>query len=347
MKLVIVSKDLGGGAVAAPVARIALDRGDEVVVVAEGLAPRVFAKLGVPLFFQGTPNCREYPFSLNMINLLEKVKPDVVLVTLGSPINLELLAGVIANQLGVPLVFIEDCHGAYVRTSVVPNFVITLDDYAAKLVSMRHPQTPIAVVGHPGVPTDDEVILIADQYLADLKTTGARVYAFVGGDPGATDEQLVLLVGCLQRTTGKWCLIPRFHPKWVGVSDPVSGRTYGEIWRGLLEPIADYLEPDKVGDGRKLVASADVAVADYSTLLTTAACCGKTSIFLQTPMVLESMKKNTGLGVFPLVEMGCAHLVTLPRDLSLLTPPTVERLSKLKPYDPLRAYELLRAFVGE
>lgn len=349
----IVSKDLGGGAVAAPLARIAIDRGDEVTVISEGLAPREFAKHGVPLFFQGTPNSLDFPyeyqqgvsFSYFSKIWLDKIKPDAVIVTLGSPILLEDRFALGANECKIPLILLEDCHGAHVRTNSKSQLVFTVDDYAARLAQTAHPQSKVAVVGHPGVLATEEISAIKDRYLTDLKTSSTRIYAFVGGDPGATDEQLALLAKCLQQTSGQWCLIPRFHPKWINANDPVSGRTYGEIWRELLEPIVDHLESDTVGDGRKLVASADVAVADYSTLLTTAVCCGKTAVFLQTPKVLASMRASTGLSVFPLVELGCAHLVTEPVDLSEFLLPPSDCLSALRPYDPQKAYEKMKSFL--
>ncbi len=59
------------------------------------------------------------------------------------------------------------------------------------------------------------------------------------------------------------------------------------------------------------------------------------------------MKKNTGLDVFPLVDMGCTHLMALPCDLSLLIPSIPEKLLRLKPYDPQKAYEKIKVFLGK
>lgn len=337
-----MSKDLGGGFVAAGLAKMAMERGDRVVVITEGLAPREFGKHGVPLYFQGTTNFQEVPFSLDVWAVLQKVRPDLVVVTLGSPSNLENAFALAANRSGILLVFIEDCHGAHVRTSATPNLVVTLDNYASQLVLARYLATQVVIAGHPGVPTLEEVKAIKDRCLHELKIDGTRVYAFVGGDPGAAEEQLALLVRCLQQTHGQWCLIPRFHPKWVDVDNPNSSQTYGEIWQELLKPIASRLKLDTVGDGRKLVASADVAVADYSTLLTTAVCCGKTAVFLETPAVIESMIATTGLTGMPLVELGCAYRVNEPMDLSTLAPPSPQKKSSLQSYDPVKAYEAMR-----
>ena len=345
MKLLVVAKDLGGGAVVAPLCRLALDRGDEVVAVVEGLAPVEFTKLGVPIYFQGTPNFSEFPFSLDAGKLINHVKPDAVVISLGSPINLENQFGLAANKAHRPLVFLEDCHGAHVRTGAKPELILTVDAHAADLATKAHQTAQVAVVGHPGVPSAGEVLGIRDNFLSDIKHSGKRVYAYVGGDPGATEEQLKLLVNCLAMTRGDWCLVYRFHPKWVGVVNPDSGRTYGKEWEEILSTLGDKTLRDLTGSGRCLVASADVALADFSTLLTTAVCCGKTAVFLETPAVIQSMKIATGLVHFPLVEMGLAHRVSDPVDLGLLKLPSVDNLAMLRPYDPAVAYEQIRCLV--
>lgn len=346
LKILIVSKDLGGGAVAAPLARLALERGDEVVVITEGLAPREFGKHGISLYFQGTANFQEVPFSLDIWAALRQIKPNLVVITLGSPNNLENTFALAANESGLPLVFIEDCHGAHVRTSAVPDLVVTLDNYASQLVLARYPATQVVLAGHPGVPAPAEVELIRDKHLGSLKALGARIYAFVGGDPSATEKQLQLLIRCLEQTRGDWRLIPRFHPKWAKVADPKLGRLYGDIWMGMLAPLGERVLADSVDDERHLVASADVSLADFSTLLTTAVCCGKTAVFLETPAVLESLVATTGLATMPLVELGCAHRVSEPTDLSTLTPPTPNQISSLQPYDPARAHDSLRSLLA-
>ncbi len=333
-----MSKDLGGASVAAPVAQMASSYGDGVTVVTEGLAHLAFMELGIPIFFKGTPNFNEVPFTLDCAKLFAHIKPDVVIATEAGPINLEQEVGLAANALHIPLVFLEDTQGGFVRSSALPDAILTVDDYGARLARAKFGTIPIWVVGHPGVPAHSEVEALTSCFLNDFRAEGIRTYAYVGGDPETTGEQLELLKQCLAKTGGDWVLIPRFHPKWVGVRDLVSGKTYGDLWMQMLEPLGDRLVRDPVGDGRKLVASADVSLADPSTLLTTAVCCGKTSIFLETPAVMKAMKKESGLDVMPLVELGCAHRVVEPTDLSLLEPPSPESLEYLKPYDPELAY---------
>ncbi len=345
MKLLFVSKDLGGASVAAPVAEIADKNRDGITVVTEGLAHLAFMERGIPIFFQGTPIFNEVSFTLECDELLFRVKPDVVIATEGGPINLEESVGHAANRAGIPLVFLEDTQGGFVRSGAYPDAIITVDDCGARLAKERYGEIPIWVAGNPGVPTHQEVEEMTNCALHDFRAHGTRTYAFVGGDADSTGEQLELLKECLVITEGDWVLIPRFHPKWVKVTDPASGKTYGTLWTEMLLPLCDRIVHDPVGDGRKLVASADVSLADPSTLLTTAVCCGKTSVFLETPAVMKAMKKESGLDIMPLVELGCAHRVAEPTDLSLLRPPFPESLEYLKPYDPALAYQHIQKLV--
>lgn len=333
-----MSKDLGGASVAAPLANIARHCGDEVTVVTEGLAHRAFVEKEIPIFFQGTPNFQEVPFTLNCGALFSRVEPDVVVATEGAPINLEQGIGMESNYFDIPLIFLEDTQGGFVRSEAYPDAIIAVDDVGARMAKERYGEIPIWIAGHPGVPTKEEVDEITDSALHDFRRHGTRTYAFVGGDGESTSEQIVLLIECLAQTSGDWVLIPRFHPKWVNVTDPKSGKTYGNLWAEMLSSLNGRVVHDPVGDGKKLVASADVSIADPSTLLTTAVCCGKTSVFLETPLVMKEMKKHSGLDVMPLVELGCAHRVAEPTDLSLLEPPFPESLEYLKPYDPELAY---------
>lgn len=340
-----MSKDLGGASVAAPLASIARYCGDEVTVVTEGLAHRAFMEKEVPIFFQGTPNLNEVPFTINCTGLLCHVNPDVVIATEGAPINLEQELGMTANALDIPLIFLEDTQGGFVRNGACPDAIITVDDCGSRLAKEEYGEIPVWVAGHPGVPSAEEVQEITDCALNDFRAHGTRTYAFVGGDADSTGEQLELLKQCFAITQGDWVLIPRFHPKWVNVTDPASSKTYGNLWAEMLLPLGDRVVHDPVGDGRKLVASADLSLADPSTLLTTAVCCGKTAVFVETPAVMREMKKYSGLDVMPLVELGCAHRVDRPMDLSELGPPESESLASLKPYDPTVAYQYIQALV--
>jgi hypothetical protein len=350
LKLLLVSKDLGGAQVIVPLAEVAMGCRNELIVVTEGLAQWQFASSQVPLYFQGTSNFLEVPFSLDVDKLIERVEPDLVVVSLGSPINLEDKLALAANRAGVPLVLVEDCHGAHVRTAAKPQLVLTLDEYAAGLVRRAHPQARVEIVGNPGVSlpkkADDLERAAQNTGVANLRRLGVRTYAYVGGDPISTEEQLRLLINCLEQTSGDWILIPRFHPKWVNVRcDRVPGFTYGEYWSRLLVPLGDRVKLNLPGDAHELVASVDVTIADYSTLLTFAVCCGKTAVFLETPSVIRSMVESTGLAKFPLVELGCAHCVRQSVDLSSCGPPQQDKLQDLRPYDPELAYRHLSSLL--
>jgi hypothetical protein len=116
--------------------------------------------------------------------------------------------------------------------------------------------------------------------------------------------------------------------------------TWEKVWEEMLKPLGGLASPDPVGDGKLLVGSADVAIADWSTLLYTAAACGKTAIFLETPKVLMGMRGETGISTFPLVQLGAAHRVADVIDLSQLNP--LRGAESLQPYDPEKAYQAIK-----
>jgi hypothetical protein len=181
---------------------------------------------------------------------------------------------------------------------------------------------------------------IRDRSFEDYRQQGIRTYAYVGGDPGCTTEQLKLLVECLRQTKGDWRLFYRFHPKYAKEKSGNTGLTWEKVWEEMLKPLGGLASPDPVGDGKLLVGSADVAIADWSTLLYTAAACGKTAIFLETPKVLMGMRGETGISTFPLVQLGAAHRVADVIDLSQLNP--LRGAESLQPYDPEKAYQAIK-----
>lgn len=341
MKLLIVSKDIGGAEVTAPLAKVAIENGDAVTVITEGLAPAEFMKRGVPFSWEGMLGRLDW-----LITELKRLDPQAVVVSLGQPINLENLFAKAANEFCIPLVFIEDCTGAHVRSYAVPDMVLTLNWFSRELACKSYPHAIVETVGDNGVPGEEEKKTITALY-SDLRLKGSEtVIAYVGGEPDTTAEQLRLLLKCLELTKGKWCLVTRYHPKRKDLIDKANGRRYEEVWNEMLAPVWDRVASDPIGNGRMLAGSADIVCGDFSTLLTVAACCGNVSVFLETPSVLKHMKKETGLKVFPLAEMGCANRVAEPVDLFKLRPPKLGKLDLLKPYDPKLAYKHIKEFVG-
>ncbi len=105
-KVLFVSKDMGGVNIAAPLADEFVRGGYSVIIIAEGLASAIFEKRGFSLYFKGSINFLEEPFTLDAMAVIKKINPDIIICTDGSPIHLEEKFGLAANCLKVPLVFL-------------------------------------------------------------------------------------------------------------------------------------------------------------------------------------------------------------------------------------------------
>src|SRR3989338_5723098 len=102
---------MGASEMSMPLAELAHDNGHEVILILEGLAAENYDRLNgtrftsnkamLPVLFRGTMNFQDFPFTLAE-TLLKKAKPDVVVTTMSSPINLEDRIGATANKLDIP-----------------------------------------------------------------------------------------------------------------------------------------------------------------------------------------------------------------------------------------------------
>jgi hypothetical protein len=337
---------MGGANVTCPLAIVCRKYGHEVVVIAEGLAAGIFEKAGFTLHFKGTVNFVDEPFTIDVYEELQKIKPHTIVTGLGSPINLEEQFGLVANELGIPLVECVDFWSGVNRSSANPDVVLALDEYDAQLTSQLHPAAKVKVVGNPGVLGPGSAVPAPE--VAALREEYKAIYTYVGGGDRTADE-IEFLIACLKKTTSDWCLIPRLHPKHAkracldeGRSVEAGGRTYGEVWSDMLSVLGDrvvYLP--HIGKSDSVVIASDATFASWSTLLTTSAQAGKVTASLWVPSAREELKELTRLDQVPIVELGCCHSLTEPVDLAGLTPPDPAHVAKLKPYDPEVAYKAL------
>ena len=342
-KILFVSKDIGGANIAAPLAEEFVRGGHSVTIISEGLASAIFEKRGFSLDFKGSVNFLEEPFTLDAVAVIKKVNPDIICTTDGSPIHLEEEFGLAANRLSIPLIFLEGFWGSFTRSKARPDAMLVLDQYSKELALRVYPEAKVAVVGNPGVIKKDELLSIDTHLLDHLKNNSAKVFLYTGGDPVATSEQLDLLVKCLEKTSGEWRLVVRFHPKWVKVTEAKSKRTFGEIWNEILSLVAGRIVTCDDLSKMEVVVNCDLLMSDYSTFLTTAVIAGKPAITLFTPLVKSSLQGESVVDEVPLVTMGYAHEVKEPCDLSRFEP-SKKSLEGLKPYEPKLAYDAIMNF---
>jgi len=331
------------------------DEGNYVRIIAEGLAAAEFKKGDIPLYFEGTRNFQDEPFSLSRDLVLKlffgavgpRPNVDVVVSGSSSPINLERQFSQIARSLGVPVVALEDFWGGHLRLDVKPDLLLCLDEYAEKLALERHGSIRTAVVGNHGVSREINPSPKALEFFSKFRSGKFRlVLSFFGGGTDCTSAEISMLVESLKLTSfSDWCLIPRLHPKLKDTKHP-SGSTWGEVWRKELSVFGDRLIWADHLSTEDVVVLGNVLFAGFSTTLTTAAVAGKRAISLWPPETRASLRKQTGLDQVPLVALGCARQITKPKDLLLTLSAPLPNTSKLKPYDPKIAYRAIKDFVG-
>ena len=221
-KIVAVAKDMGSHSVVSPVIREADEAfgKENVSVVTEGIAAERFFEAGRMPFFAGTKDFRVVPFTFDCRTFLENQKPDVVVVGEGAPINLERQMAQAANNLDILVVSISDLWGGVMQLlsddraeSARPDLMLTLDIYAAELAEDAFPGVPTRIVGNPGV-KDVHVSPEVESWMRNLRRRFDTTYVF-GGGGWHTTADLAFLIASLKQTTGNWCLVPLFHPKWV------------------------------------------------------------------------------------------------------------------------------------
>ena len=333
---------MGSANVTAPLAGMCRQHGLEVVVITEGLASKTYEDAGFSPYFKGTANWRVEPFTLMPDAVLETVKPDAVVVGLGWPIHLEETFALAANRCKIPLVMCADFWNCVRRNQAVPQLVLAIDEVDARLSSELHKSALVRIVGNPGVPAAP---IAPAPEVAELRKSCENVYTFIGGGVN-TGKEIEFLVECLKLTTGRWRLIPRFHPKYAKLKPPGGSETYNAIWREMLQPFEQWLAYIDGPRTDAIVVASDLTVSALSTLLATSAQAGKVAVSLDVPTMRDELDEIAGIQEFPLVTLGCAHRVREPVDLSTLAPMTAEHLAKLKPYDARVAYQDLAAFLG-
>ena len=332
----MVCKDGGAAHVVGFIAQelLLMHAGHEVIVVTEGVGGKQWPGSWPKPVFQGSEDYQIIPFSVDAEAILRYYRPDVVVVGESFPNNLEGQFARAAQQMGIPIVLVEDFWGGFVRIADLakdPDLILTLDEYAVGLAEARFPRARIAVTGNPGVRRR-----IADpaSQVVDMHRNGNFVVTLCGGGR-ETAEQIQLLLKCLAITSGEWRLVPRWHPKEANRPDPENGnRPYQEIWDALLAPLGDRVVRVD-GPVDNVVVASDRVCGAYSTLLTTAAQAGVTAVSLVTSQVRQSLEMESAAREIPHVALGMAHLVEAPVDLASLWPCSIEIRSRIKPFNPL------------
>ncbi|OHB16207.1 MAG: hypothetical protein A2431_02245 [Candidatus Zambryskibacteria bacterium RIFOXYC1_FULL_39_10] len=351
MKILFVSRDNGGAKMSVPTAKLALDRGHEILIVVEGLAADRFQEAGffnydskAKLVFKGPENQKEISFSVEAHSVLVKFRPDVVVATRSVPDSLESIFGEAANTLGIPLVLMEDYWGCCQLYKARPDVVVTLDEYARELAEMSYPNMRVIIAGNPTVIEKMSIPDEVERRVEELRSQFGRVIVFAGGNPQEMTVELQLLIECL-KLTEDWCLISRPHPT-IAKSDKEPGLKWADYWNGMLSQFGEHIVSVDCKLGDALAVLCDATISGFSLMLNTAAYARRAAISLETEIGKQLLFQSGGLTEVPIVKLGCAQSLKEPCDLGPFIRSADEiSLAKLKPFDPAIALKAIESLV--
>ena len=332
LKLLFVSKDVGDTKMILPIAKEALVAGHDVFVVAEGKGANLYSEFGIETFFLGTPDFEEVAFTIDQAALLRNLNPSAVIVGFPGPLNLSKKISLEANAAGIPVVGVEDYWACVKRMpEVMLSLVLTIDDYAVEIAkSFLGQDIRISVVGNHTVPGPDyrpsgDIL----DGIKELHTRFEEIFVFGGGRENTTDE-LKLLVSSLQKISGNWCLIPRYHQNYLEKIS-AGGRKFRDVWDELLLPLGNRVIRFETGTSDDLAMVCDAYFSGCGSSMNTAIACGKPTVAVVTKTTMEVLR-NSCLDIVPAVRLGGAQILTEVCDLRpMLTKPEKSVREKFKP----------------
>ncbi len=314
VSVVFVTKDKGGFEASYPLAQELKRRGHQVKVFAEGVSLELWRASGLEPTFAGSLDFRREPNEVDAKVLLSVVNPDIVVATMGSPINLELECGKAANDLGIPLAIIEDVWGTSGRMTCPAQLAFTVDDFGVRLMRAlpQFAAAKIIVAGNPGV-SAFEVPSGIEERVERLREEKGTVVMFAGEGPG-TSELLVMTFLSLRKSKERCVVVPRFHPKYLNVPE---NRV---LWEGIVEAMAgDNVAVtrvfDDVSDTRALAALSDVTISGSSTVLQYAAKFGRMSVSITTELTRKLLGEQVAYNEYPGIKLGIAVPLREPCDI--------------------------------
>jgi hypothetical protein len=330
VRILIVTKDPGSGfSMHYPVAVALRELGHEVSIVAEGLSAEMWIKAswdiagGLPKEGDFDPKTK-IRHDINPWEVIFGFNPDVVITELADPIHLGEQFGLVANERGIPLGFIEDLWFAHRRSLAFPDFVCTVDSYGEKAIldNLNYKcYSSILRVFVTGSPLMDSLKSVtADPRVKAIieKQNPSRVI-LVAGQGDCTTSVVSGLADALEKMTN--CLIlPRFHPKWM--SDPskaaIRNQWTEDVFRMEMGHRVLWTPPSV--SLRSLIPLATDVVSMFSNALIEALALGAMPVSWTSPEIVEEIMKGfAGASHFPMVDMVAAYEVSITEDYLRLT----------------------------
>ncbi len=289
-KILVVTKDIGGFNVACPVTEKLKDS-NELVIAAEGLSLAKWKESGYAVI-ETEPD-------------LESLKPDLVVCTAGSPINLENKVASRAKESGILLMLLEDVWGVHRRIDAAPDYICTPDKMAKQMITAnpKYAQTSTFVTGSPAF---DHLVRYSSMSVVKEREKlnlplDKRIILFSG--PGFANDTLEIMEALEQvLAQSDVLLISRLHPKlkildsegWDKCEEIISGAGS----KAILRPSADMDD---------LIFVSDFVISTFSITLIKAVYLRKIPISFVSDGIRENMAREINSIRFPLVESGCAY----------------------------------------
>jgi len=307
-KVLVVTKDIGGFKSAEPLAVALANSGCPINIIAEGKSVKLWEEARWSTKLVRIIDSQNE----DIVKKITELAPDVIVVTLGDPINLENKFANAANKLGIPLVFLPDIWGAETRSSANPDLVLALDTYDASLSKKMFPNAHMEVVGYPfisGLVSETISRKVIDE-VDELRKEYDGLVLLEG--EGAYPDVIKMLRLSLKLDDKKYLVIPKLHPK-------LDRSIYTDIWLPELKkfPNGTVLEDCAVG-ADNLAALCDITFATFTLLLVVSAFYNRVPISAATRASQEHLLESTGLEHYPPVEAGVAVGIHEPTPLSTL-----------------------------
>ncbi|MDO8600648.1 MAG: hypothetical protein Q7R73_03460 [bacterium] len=308
-----------------------------IFIVAEGLSLERWQQKRWPIslfpsFIVGSPSLYEKSTlmrsDISPRNTINMLRPDLIMTGLASPINLGEEFGLAANEAGIPLGYIEDLWGVHTRSKAKPDFVCTVDAYGASLVEKYYNGKTKCFV--TGAPSDDILLGVEAHPEVEAVVKKTPYTVLVAGQDHSTTPLLAGLLSFLEGR-GNYTIIPRFHPKWLAVTeetvaaetDPVKKKTAEGIfsacnqWRSMLGAVKNgtvWWAPSHITT-HQITKSVPYVVSIYSNVLREAGILGAVPVSWTSDIGREMMQKHMGgLERYPLVQYGAVIEVETPKD---------------------------------
>lgn len=312
-----ITKDKGGFNAAYPNTQALRNAGHTVHVVAEGLSTEMWESQGYPLYSKGAVDLKRTPWEYYVELILTELKPDVVIATLGVPINLEARFSEAANRLKIPLIWIEDVWGAHIRSNANPELILCFDKIGAGIIARKKGcflNTKVEVVGDFGLDTMKNFAKISEEIKQEvyrLKQT-FKYLVHLGGQGPFTSDMISVLKESIAKTQEPCAVIPRLHPKYKGTEHIVR-------WQELLDSFPTNTVVDITGaSSDQLAVLCDITWSTFGTGLRYAAYYENMVVSILTPATQAGMIEQTGLAEYPLVTFGAAIEIREPTNLDAL-----------------------------